>query len=525
MKTLSKYERNVLRRFSVGDLLVRTADRYPNKLAFSFKDEKFTYKEFNEIVNRCAHGLLKLGIKKGDRAAIMSHNCHQFVFLWWALLKIGAIVTPLNFMLQGKEVKYVIDHSEAKVFFVEDSFVKNVLPVIDELKSVEIFGFINLSGEQAPEGLMNIEDLWINEYSVNEPEVIVGFDDPASLLYTSGTEANPKGVLYSHLNYFAAVFGGAVDCGWSTSDRTIAGIPLYHIACMFLFCTFVTVGGYTVLEYAPNPVEILEITQNEKITQWPWPPTLYAGLLNLPGLDNYDLSSLKSCFMFGALAAPAVIEKWKQIVPQAGFFNYYGSTETTLGTLLTPTDFDKKPSSIGKSHTPLKIKVVDENDIEVPPGEVGELVSRGPTVMIGYYRDEERTNQTFRGGWHHSGDFVKCDQDGYVYFVDRKKDVIKSGGENVSSQEVEAVLFKHPSVANVAVVGLPDPYWSEIVAAVVVPVPGKQISEEELIAFCKKELAGYKVPKKIFKTDSLPVNPSGKIQKNVLRQQLAKAEK
>jgi len=210
------------------------------------------------------------------------------------------------------------------------------------------------------------------------------------------------------------------------------------------------------------------------------------------------------------------------MLPDTGFMNYYGQTEMSpLGTCLHPEDFDTKPDSIGQSHLPLQLKVFDHEDNELPPGEVGELVARGPAVMLGYYKEEEKTAQTFRKGWHHTGDLVRMDEEGFVYFVDRSKDIIKTGGENVSSQEVEAMLFKCSGVMDAAVIGLPDPYWSELVTAVIVPVPGQEVKEEDVITFCKKELAGYKVPKKVIVTDSLPRNPSGKLLKNELRKKFA----
>jgi fatty-acyl-CoA synthase len=244
----------------------------------------------------------------------------------------------------------------------------------------------------------------------------------------------------------------------------------------------------------------------------------------VPGFDGYDLTSLKLCIVFGALAAPAVMEKWKKMLPNTGFMNYYGQTEMSpLGASLQPEDFDSRPNSIGKSHLPLQLKVFDYDDRELPPGEVGQLVARGPAVMLGYYKEEEKTSATFRNGWHHTGDLVRMDEEGFVYFVDRSKDVIKTGGENVSSQEVEAMIFKCPGVMDVAVIGLPDPYWSELVTAVVVPAPGQMVTEEGVIGFCKKDMAGYKVPKKVIIADALPRNPSGKLLKNELRQKYAPA--
>jgi len=522
MAELSSYEKNVVRRASVGDLLVRTAARNPDKRAFSFRDQSFSYKEFNEAVNGCAHSLAKLGVQKGDRAAVLSHNCHQFVIYWWALLKLGAIVTPLNFMLKPDEIEFIINHSEPAIFFVEDSLVDNVVPVQKKLSSVKHFGCFNLSGGALPEGWLDFEPLYAGKSTTEEPEAEIYPEDPASLLYTSGTESNPKGVLTSHLNYYIDILSSLFDLRIREDAHIITGIPLYHVAAMYLFTAIVAVGASTVMEYAPDPKEILDLTHNEKITHWVWPPALYTGLPMMPGFDDYDLTSLKQCVVFGSLAPPAVLEKWHKILPEAGFMNYYGQTEMSpLGTTLKPEDFDRKTTSIGQAHMPLQVKVFDPDDNAVPVGEEGELVARGPAVMLGYFRDEEKTAQTFRNGWHHTGDLVRMDEEGYVYFVDRIKDVIKTGGENVASQEVEAMLFKCPGVADAAVIGLPHEYWSEIVTAVVVPAPGQEVTEAGVIAFCKENLAGYKVPKKVIVVEELPRNPSGKIIKKQLRERFA----
>ncbi|HOI74584.1 MAG TPA: long-chain-fatty-acid--CoA ligase [Syntrophales bacterium] len=524
MSTLSSLQKNVIRRTAVGDILVRSTARTPDRRILRFRDRNFTYRELNEAVNRCAHGLAKLGVGKGDRAAILSHNCHHYVIYWWALMKLGAVITPLNFMLKGDEIRYIINHSEPTVFFVEDALIPQLGGMQDELKSVRTFGYIDLGGKEAPAGWMNIEDLWSEANPATEPEAEIDYDDPAILLYTSGTEAAPKGVLNSHLNFYMVLLSALADLKVTEKDVLIGGIPLYHVAAMYLCIASFAVGALYVMEYAPDPVEILKLTREEKITYWIWPPALYLYLPMVPDFDSYDLSSLRMCIVFGALAPPAVLDRWRKLLPDAEFMNYYGQTEMSpLGTCLQHHDMAKRPDSIGRSHLPLELKVFDPDGREVPRGETGELVARGPSVMLGYYREEEKTAYTFRGGWHHTGDMVRMDREGFVYFVDRAKDIIKTGGENVSSQEVEATLFKHAKVADAAVIGMPDDRWSEIVTAVIVPRPGQTLDEKEIIDFCKSEMAGYKVPKKIIFTDALPRNPSGKILKNILREKFTKA--
>ena len=304
----------------------------------------------------------------------------------------------------------------------------------------------------------------------------------------------------------------------------IGGIPLYHVAAMYLFIAGIAIGATNLMEYAPDPAEIIKFTQQNKVTVWVWPPTLYINLPLLPNFDQLDFSSLKVCIIFGSLCPPAIIERWRKKLPSAQFLNYYGQTEMSpLGACLQNEDFTAHPDSIGRSHLPLELKVFDSiHNKELPRGEVGELVARGPAIMLGYYKDKEKTATAFRGGWHHTGDIVRMDEEGFIYFVDRAKDIIKTGGENVSSQEVEAFLYKHPKVADAAVIGMPDPVWSEAVTAVIVPKPGETIDEKEIINFCKSNIAAYKVPKNVFFVEALPRNPSGKVLKNILRKECEK---
>jgi fatty-acyl-CoA synthase len=363
MKRLTPFEENVVRRVAVGDFLVRSAARYPSHKALRFRDRTYTFAALNDAVNRCAHGLIKMGVKKGDRCAILSHNCDQFAILWWGLMKLGAVITPLNFMLKNEEVKYIVNHSEPGLFFVEDKLIPNMLAIKDELKTVRAFGYINLAGEAVPEGWMNIEDLWKADLPATEPEAIIHPDDPALLLYTSGTESAPKGVINTHLNFFSIVLSAAVDLHFTKRDVVIGGIPLYHVAAMYVFIACIAIGATNLMEYAPDPFEILKFTQEERVTMWIWPPTLYINLPLLPNFDQLDLASLKLCIVFGALCPPAILERWRAKLPTTQFMNYYGQTEMSpLGACLQDEDFQARPDSIGRSHLPLELKFFVPDD-------------------------------------------------------------------------------------------------------------------------------------------------------------------
>ncbi len=518
MVTLTSVEKNMLSRTAVGDILTASAMRHPNKRVLRFRDKNYTFRELNEVVNRCAHGLMKLGITKGDRAAILSHNTDKFIIYWWALLKLGAVITPVNWMLRGEEIRYIIDHSESKIFFVEDILIPNVMDIKDTLKSVQTFGYIDLNGAEVPDDWMNIDELCSDEHPATEPEVEINCDDIVTLTYTSGTEAAPKGVMSTHLNLCSTMVSAQADLLIQRDEVLIGGLPLFHTAGMWMFTAFCALGARTVLEYVPDMKEILELTQEEKATRWCWPTAIYINLPKMPGFDSYDLSSLRVCQMFGAPAPPTLLEKWRKIVPGIIFMNSYGQTEMTpLGSSICGEELEKRPTSVGRSMLPIQLKIFGPDDRELPRGEVGEIVARGASMMRAYFKEEEKTAYTQRGGWHHTGDLGWMDEEGYLYFVDRLKDMIKTGGENVASADVEFSLFKHPKVLEAAVIGLPDEVWGEAITAFITLNPGQTIDEAEIIAWSKENMASYKVPKRVIFMDALPRNPSGKVLKKDLR--------
>ena len=518
-------DQNLLSRHVVGDILLRSAARHPDRRVLRFRQKNYTYRELNETVNRCAHGLLELGLRKGDRVAILSHNSDHFIICWWALMKIGAIVTPVNWMLKAEEIRYIVDHAEARAFFVEDSLVQNVVDIKDALHTVQTFGSIHLTGSPVPGDWMNIEALWRDERPATEPQAEILHDDVATLLYTSGTEAAPKGVMNTHLNFVSTIPSAQADLLLRRDDVMLGGIPLYHVAGMWMFKACCALGALTLLEYVPDLGEILELTHEERVTRWCWPVTVYINLLNMPGFEKYDLKSLRVCQFFGSPAPPTLLARWREVVPGVVFMNSYGQTEMTpLGSTISGQELDARPGSVGRSMLPVELKIFGPDDTERPRGEVGEIVARGPNIMSGYYKEAEKTARTHRGGWHHTGDLGRMDEEGYLYFVDRLKDMIKTGGENVASADVEVSLFRHPKISDVAVIGLPDEVWGEAITAVVVPAPGQSLEEQEIIAWCRANMARYKVPKRVMVVDQLPRNPSGKVLKRDLRRKYATKE-
>lgn len=532
---------NVMRRMCVGDLLRRSVQKFAKKeaLVYSYKGTittRLTFEEMNQKVNRFASALTELEIKKGDRVAIISHNCPQFAIYLYALAKTGAWITPLNFALRGKEITELINHAEPVAFIVEDELADDVTKLQHDMPSVKHYIMINLAGKkQLPERWLDFNQLCSEKYSDDEPYFEVNGDDVMTLMYTSGTEAMPKGVMNTHANWHSTIMSGVIDLHLLAEDTIINSIPLYHVAGVNLLIGSLSGGTRVIMHHEPSPAEILQLVQNEKVTFLVYPPTVFTNILKLPipNIEEFmrkSFSSARIAIIFGAPIAGASMRRLVEILPDVYWMNYYGQSELTpLGAVLQHPDVLRKfkeseerfggAEPIGPPHTMVEMKVVDENVNEVPPGTVGEMVARSPSVMLGYYKEPKKTREIFKGGWLHTGDLAIMDEEHYFYFVDRKKDVVKSGGENVSTVEVESAILDHPKVADATIVGLPHPRWIEAVTAFVVPKPGESITEEEIIQFCKQNLAGYKVPKKVVVLNEIPKNPSGKVLKKDIRNQ------
>lgn len=514
-------EQNLLRRQAVGDYLHRTAVQVPDKTVFVFQDKRFTYREFNASVNRAAHALSALGLEKGDVMAVMSQNCHQMAIFMWACFKTGIWYSPLNYLLRNEEIIYQINHSEAKMFMVESALVEEVSRAMEKLPTVKQYGLINLKGMDLPEGWIDVDGLWTADYPETQPEVIIRDDDIASLIYTSGTTAAPKGVLLPHRSYFSMAMNAfnPASSNWEETDIYLMNIPLYHVGASSIMVGQVCAGAEAVATYGTDPAEILELIQKERITAIVWPPTLYAGLLQFP-LEKYDLTSLRKLWWFGGSMPLEVLRKWMDLCPQARFAGHCSQTECNIRfTVAWLDDLPEAGNIIGKPSSDVEIRLVDASGNDVPDGKPGEAIMRSPSIMLGYYKDDEGTARTLRHGWLHTGDVLTKGQDGNYYYYDRLKDMIKSGGVNVACLEVEEVLNRHPDVQISAVFSAPHPYWTEGVTAVVVP-RRESLDAEEVIEHAKKNLAGYKIPKKVIllKASDLPVSPTGKILKRELRE-------
>ena len=511
------------RQHSVGDLLHRTARRYPDKPAVVAGELRVTYAEFDVAVNRAAHALSARGLRRGDRLALLSHNCFEFAVLVFATAKLGVVLVPVNFMLGADEVAFVLQHSGARGIVAEDALAATADAALATAGVQDpIRGWVPSAGRPPAPGWEDVGPWW-REGPPGAPEVHVGDDDPLRLMYTSGTESRPKGVVLSSRSLIAQYVSCAIDGGMSTDDVEVHSLPMYH--CAQLDCFFsvdVYLGATSVILPRPDPAELLATIARERVTKLFCPPTVWISLLRHPDFDGTDLSSLRTGY-YGASPMPVeVLREMQRRLPDVRLWNFYGQTEMApLATILRPDEQVERAGSAGRAALNVETRVVDDRGEPVPAGEVGEIVHRSPQATPGYWRDEEKTAEAFSGGWFHSGDLGVLSEDGYLTVVDRKKDMIKTGGENVASREVEEALYELDGVAEVAVFGIAHPYWIEAVTAVVVPRAGAGLTAEAVLAHARTRLAGYKQPKYVVLAEHLPKNPSGKILKRSLRDQHA----
>ncbi len=503
------------RQHSIGDLLRRTAARYPDKLAVVAGERRVTYAEFDAAVNRAAHALAGRGLAKGERLALLSHNSWQFAVLVFATARLGVVLVPVNFMLNAEEIAFILGHSGATALVVEDALV----PTAEKaLTSAGVPMTIRGCVGAAAEGWEDVDDWW-TVGPTHDPEVLVADDDPLRLMYTSGTESRPKGVLLPSRSLISQYVSCTIDGGMEADDVEVHSLPLYHCAQLDCFLSVdVYLGATSVILPGPNPAELLAAVERERATKLFCPPTVWISLLRHPNFDTTDLGSLRKGY-YGASAMPVeVLRELSRRLPDVRFWNFYGQTEMSpLATILRPHEQLPHAGSAGRASINVETLVVDDEDQPVPAGEIGEIVHRSPHAALGYYRDEEKTAATFRGGWFHSGDLGVLTEDGYLSVVDRKKDMIKTGGENVASREVEEAIYQLDGVAEVAVFGISHPTWIEAVTAVVVPKEGVTLTADDVHAHAREGLAGFKRPKYVVFADSLPKNPSGKILKRDLR--------
>ncbi|HEU5376717.1 MAG TPA: fatty acid--CoA ligase [Ktedonobacteraceae bacterium] len=485
---------------------------------------RYTWEEFDQRTDALARGLAGLGVQRGERVAVLMLNCHRYLELYYACARMGAVIVPLNIRLARPEIVFILNDSESKALIVDKTFAPHAMGR-DTFPMVENVIYI---GDETPENMMNYEDV-VSKGSHMQESVDQAMEDNdlAGLYYTGGTTGRAKGVMLSHKNIVSNAMHVITATGYNEKDTYLHAAPMFHLADAGSTFALTMVGARHVFIPMFNPELVLQRVQQEKVTVTLLVPTMLNMVLNHPNVDNYDLSSLHR-LVYGASPMPVELlkkglAKWGQIFSQG-----YGMTETAP--LLTGLDtWDHLPdgtpeqirrlSSVGREALGIEVRVVNADGADVRPGEIGEIIARGPNIMQGYWHMPEATAAAIVDGWMHTGDLATVDEENYIYIVDRAKDMIISGGENVYSVEVENALYTHPAVLETAVIGIPHERWGEAVHAVVVLKPGMQINEEELIAHTHTQIAGYKVPRSIeFFTDALPKSGAGKILKRDLRE-------
>ncbi len=509
-------------RDTVGDITRRASAKYGTKKAVVFRDQVLSFNDLERHACRFARLMRSMGIKKGDRVAVDAYNSHYYPISFFGLAKIGAVQVPINYMLNAEEIAYITNHSGARVFIVEDALYPVIEAYRERFTSVEQWGYLPLGGGVVPEGFFSLP----NELDTADDTPIdtdICPEDIVQIPYTSGTESKPKGAMLSHRALMSQYCSCIFDGEYESCDVSLHALPLFHCAQLHCFLTpMVYTGAAGIILHRADPLEMIKSVERYGVTHMFAPPTVWIGILNHPELGNYDLGSLKKAAYGASIMPVEIIHRLTETFPGLRLWNYYGQTEMgPVATILKPDEQLVKPGSAGRPVLNVETILMDDDGGAVPGGEVGEIVHRSGHVMTGYLDDPEKTGEAFAHGWFHSGDLGRFDEEGYLYIVDRKKDMIKTGGENVASREVEEVLYQHPGVEEAAVFGVSDPKWIELVTAAVVPRKGAAITEDDIISYAKERLAGFKCPKKVFIVEGLPKNPSGKILKRELKQQFS----
>jgi long-chain acyl-CoA synthetase len=518
LKELSRYEIG-----TYADMIYRNALLYPNYEAFIYRQERITFREFNSRINGLIHGLHSFGIKKGAVIGILSWNCLEYMDVYGAAMKGGFIASPFNPRLGADELDYLINYSESEVLFVGPELVEIVNGLRSRIPKVREY----VSFEGAAPHMISHGDFTAKK-DLDEPDVSVEKDDPFLILYTSGTTGVPRGALYTHRRKMDNNRIKALELGATSSDKHLMILPMFHIGGDSQMWPFFYVGGCNVIMHQRSfdPEATLRIIQDEKVTDVQIVPTQLVAMLAQSNFEKYNLSSLKRIWY---AASPMPVELLRKGLEIFGpiFAQGYGQTESGPEISFLPrkahqvldksAEEQKVLRSCGQPALGVHVRIVDEENNDVLPGIPGEIIVQSESLMVEYWKKPEDTAEVIVDGWLHTGDMAYYDEEGYIYIIDRKKDMIVTGGENVYPREVEEILYKHPSVSETAVIGLPDPVWVERVHAVIVLKKNAKATQDEIIAHCKKHLASYKAPKSVEFVKALPKNPQGKILKRELR--------
>ncbi|MEN3279357.1 MAG: fatty-acyl-CoA synthase [Solirubrobacteraceae bacterium] len=491
---------------NLSDVIAHHAERFPERLALSYGDEEISYGRLLERIRRMAGVLREAGVHRGDVVAVLLHNAPRFVDVMCGCAHLGAIFMPLNWRLAGPELQYIVEHAGAKAMITEPELQPLTVGLEDLLR-------------------VPIDELWADATPITQAASVAG-EDVMRLMYTSGTTSRPKGVMISYDNLYWKCAAHVVELEMTAADRGLACGPLYHVGALDITTTnMLYVGGSIHVLRKFDAAAALDAIEQRRLTNVWLAPAMVNLILAEPTLAERDCASMRLIADGGEKMPLPLIEKVLKAFPNAWFADAYGLTETVSGdTYLDKGRSVDKLGSVGKPVLHTDVSIQDLDDAPLPAGEVGEICLRGPKVFKGYWRDADATATAIRGGWFHTGDLGYLDDDGFLFIVDRLKDMIVSGGENIASLEVERVVYEHPAVLEAAVVASPHERWNEVPVAYVVVRSGETVTDDELAEFCAARLAKFKTPKGFRFLDALPRNPSGKVLKRVLREQEAASE-
>ena len=503
------------KRNTIDDFFRRAARKWRSREAIRFEQRVWTYDDLDQAVANVCEVLTESGLEKGDRIGAYGRNSDAYLILWLACARAGFVHVPLNFGLKGRELGYILEQSDARAVF-SDPDTEQELATVDGLLPDVIRGsFIDGNAD------LCVLTAATNGQGACDKQWLVDDSDYAQILYTSGTTGNPKGGAMTHRALTHAYFSSIHELNMDQSDVILTALPLYHSAQLHSFSMpQLLVGGRQIILRGPEPKNVFALVKEHSVNSFFAPATVWVSLLRNSGFTSETMGTLRKVYYGASIMPVPIIQEMRHRLPKVQFYNCYGQSEVgPLATVLRPEEHDERPSSAGRPILSMETRVVDTEMKTVPAGTTGEIIHRSPQLISGYWRRPEETAEAFSGGWFHSGDLGYFDEQGYLFIVDRIKDVINTGGVLVASREVEDVLFNHSAVKEVAVIGLPDEKWLEIVCGVVILRDGEEATEEDLIAHAKADLAHYKVPKQIIFVPDLPRNASGKILKRALRQE------
>ncbi len=500
-----------------SSIMKQNADKFRDKTAIIFKNKNWSYHELNSRANQLANAFLSKGYKKGDKVSVMMKNHSAYIEIITALSKIGVIIVPINYRLVGSEIEYIVTNSESRAFITTEEYSEEIQKISPQLSTLDDVIAVGVSSS---ESIINY-DSFLERGSTQEPEIKIEETDTLYLGYTSGTTGKPKGVVISHRSRMLTGMAAAYEYKIDESDIHIVPGPIYHAAPWIFLMMQLIAGGTLIIQESFDPEQFLAEVERHKATNAFMAPTMFNFLVNLnqETKDRYDISSMRVLISAGSALPTQTKLDVLNFFPDVDLHEFYGSTESAITLNIKPKDIRRKDRCVGQPFPLVECMIVDEEKNPVKTGEIGELYIKAPYLLDEYYKNPEANEASFRDGYFTVGDMALQDEEGYYYIVDRKKDMLISGGVNIYPREIEEALYSHPDILDVAVIGVPDPVWGESVKAVVVPREEAVLTQEDVITYCEGKIASYKKPKSVDFVKELPRNPSGKILKVELRSQ------